>query len=450
MPSPTIPMLMPTRTLHTGAFLLLLILGAPGQSYAETTNNKANKANKNSAVLTVEQAVSIALQNPSLRPDVEASRRAQEESIESETQRVLPEAALTHENIPGTSPLSMYQTTLAVSYNLDLTPWRNTLKTALEHQDKIAKLQDEQWDNEISNSVKNAYFKTLYGHKKHTLKVLQIKRLEQAREDVLKRVEHGDASLYEVRRLEQELKIVEADHALEHINYTASRAELIAWLDWPSLDALPPLDGELLPTHDMLEPDTQLLQKKLLAQPALLQLEEQRSIEEIRASSFSTKNFWLRDLQIQAGYRIASMQNSPSAHGFVIELSAPIPLWDNATANKDVHLAQSKLLGSQQEQHKRMLLREHHVQLAMYTSLATSYSNLTLQTSQPSVQELSMLAYKAGEITLMELLDAYRSETEIELKILDVQWQLRQCWLSIEYLSGISTHVAQYQNVSSH
>ncbi|MFL5404827.1 MAG: TolC family protein [Myxococcales bacterium] len=157
------------------------------------------------------------------------------------------------------------------------------------------------------------------------------------------------------------------------------------------------------------------------------------------ASSYdarAARRRWVPDLDLFAGYR-TSTSGSNTDHGFAVTLSVPLTLFDHgqgeaAQAEAEGELARStaEMLRRQNESARRSAASRLAVLEAGQRDLEQAASDaLAIQTNAARL-------YAAGEGTITELIDAFRTSEEARLGRIDLARETANARLSLMRFSG--------------
>jgi outer membrane protein, heavy metal efflux system len=372
---------------------------------------------------TVDEAVGHALANPEIEAVLAAEIDAARAEVDEATVRPTPSLGVEHEHVFGSARVGYVQTTAIVRQTFDVTPWRRRLRETVPHREAALRAQTEQWSLEVATAVRLAFFQVRYHEDRIAAIDGWIVRLEQSVAAIDKRRERGDASPYEVRRVQRELEIAGARRAQEQARLAEAWAALGAWTPWESQ---PSLTGELTP-NDVPVGGIDTL-------PRLVQLEQRELALDAELDVWGAP--FGRDWSFGAAYRFAR-QGGDDGHGFMLTLSIPLTLWNTDRprvqrlraehARVEGELRFARTLAEQAEDAARKRLQ----------AALEALGQLPATERDAELSQLAETAYGAGEGTLLELLDAYESEVELRLARIDLQWEARRAAIDLQRRLGI-------------
>jgi cobalt-zinc-cadmium efflux system outer membrane protein len=392
-------------------FIVVLAMLLPGRALA------ANPS------WTEDEAIDQALANPDIEAVLEAEIEAARAGIEEATVRRTPTLALDHEQVFGGQPVAYFQTTAMVRQEFDFTPWRRHLRETVPHREAALRAETDQWRLEVATAVRLAFYQVRYHEERIAAFDAWIAQLERGVVVIGKRSERGDASGYDVRRIERELEIAIARRAQEEAYLAEAWAALQAWTPF---DAQPSLTGALTPNDTMKD--------EVATLPRVVELENRELVLASELDAWGRP--FGRGWAIGAAYRVAQ-QGGSYGQGFMVSLSVPLTFWNNdrprverlraERASVESELSLTRTLAEQAEHGARERLQE----------TLDALGELPGPERDGEVSQLAETAFGAGEASLLELLDAYGSETDLRLARIDLQWAARRAAIDLQRRLGI-------------
>jgi cobalt-zinc-cadmium efflux system outer membrane protein len=372
---------------------------------------------------TVDEAVDRALANPEIEAVLAASLEAARAEVDEATVRRTPQLGIDHEHVIGSARVGYIQTTAMIRQTFDLTPWRRRLQDSVPHREAALRAETEQWSLEVATAVRLAFYRVRHHEERIAAIEGWIARLEQGVAAMDKRREGGDASPYEVRRIERELEIALARRAQEQSSLAEAWADLAAWTPW---ETQPSLTGELTPKN--------VPTGNIATLPQIVELEQRELALDAELGVWGRP--FGRDWTFGAAARYAR-QGGDNGYGFMLSLSIPLTFWNTDRprveriraehARVEGELRFARTLADQAEQATRKRLQ------AAFDALG----KLPAAEGDAELSQLAETAYGAGEGTLLELLDAYESEAELRLVRIDLQWEARRAAIELQRRLGI-------------
>lgn len=255
--------------------------------------------------------------------------------------------------------------------------------------------------------------------------VAHSRRLQRIATLIEQRVTQGDASRYDSLRMAQELVRAQSDTAEAQASQRAGREQLFSLLGGEP----EPLGGTLLPpalaeNQQVLEEHPQLQMLAALEQSASLNAKAAR-----RAAWPEVSLGVGRKTLDEGGY---------SAEGNAIALSVEIPLFDSnrGQARRARGLAHEYAADHALTHNRlRAQYRALHSTLAVQRESAQRLRQ-AMTGGEHSLGAIAEASYQAGELGVMELVDAYRTELDTRLQYIDSAWGARTTFIQLQLLEG--------------
>lgn len=244
----------------------------------------------------------------------------------------------------------------------------------------------------------------------------------------------GEASGYDRRRLSRERQ--SADARLQTAHGELERAkERLAALMGTGGQATGQLAGELLPDPPSAATDLAAVVDQRPDLQALARRAEAADLEGRAAA-----RGWIPDVTLGIGPRQTD-NGITRENATVMSLAIPLPVFDRQQAGQRRAAAEAMqarsaygLARSRAEGEFRGLQR----QLERLTAAARSYRAKAVADT-PELLRIAEAAYRGGESSLLELLDAYRGALDTEITALELEWKARQARIEYELLTGTVT-----------
>lgn len=260
-----------------------------------------------------------------------------------------------------------------------------------------------------------------------------VTRISELATAVGRRQAAGDASGYDRARLERERASFAARLAVEEADAARAAASLAGAL---GSESLPELAGEVLPAAAL--PGLEPLRAALASRPDLkaLALEAEAGDLQGRAGGRG----WLPELTLSGGYK-GTTSGGERLDGFVVGISLPLPLFDRTQDEAlrgagRARAARAKLkleagLASAE-------VRGLHARAAGLAEAARRFRADTadgVRTMAASVEA----AWRAGELGVLELVDAHRNALDAALQAVELELQARRARLDLDLATGGTT-----------
>ncbi len=279
----------------------------------------------------------------------------------------------------------------------------------------------------IGYQARQAFFELLRRQEDERIARENVELLQQIRDRVLKRVEVGEAPRFELIRADSEALVAQNALATSRLRVEEARASLRRL----TANTLPPQFGVSGAEPDLpVVPPLSALQPEMIAvHPALRALAAERErarrrLEQERALAAP-----------QPALRFGETRD-PEMRASMVGVTLSIPLWNRREGQIAQARAGIDLVSAQIEQQRVQLLRE----------LDSAYARLDIAQRQIGTFEAGLLrsagaalqateaAYRFGERSFLEVLDAQRTLRVVRGDYNQVRYDRVAAWLDIERL----------------
>lgn len=335
---------------------------------------------------------------------------------------------------------------LTVSQTIDLGNRRGLRREAGEHRAHAAELEGRTTRADVAAETRLRFFEALARERRVLVLVDWERRIEAALSIVARRRAAGDAAPYDERRLERERAVALGRLDLERAAHEVAIARLRAILgeDEDVDEGAWTLSGPLLPER----PEAQgSVAARVEGHPSLLALDARLLAAD--ADATSARRYWAPDFRLEAGWKGVRIGPQGRADGFVLGTNGradgflvggtlTLPLWDPSRGLALAARGDSLALRGRREL-LRMELEGRAAGLAVETvRLCEAAERLRERTESTSADLVRMTtaAYDAGEMSVLELLDAYRGAADDALSVLDVEHSARRARIELDRTLG--------------
>ena len=378
-------------------------------------------------ILTESMALEMGLGRDAVKQRVSANINQAQSGILSARTWPNPEFNYEREALEG---LDLVEQKIIVTQQFDFSGRRGLHIQAADLHMDAAMHESEAWRTELIKDIRERFFEALLRQKRQQAHKATQLRVDLLNKALQKRRDVGDVSVYDYQRVVTERAAIEAEVGNASVDLHTTWLALRALLG-TGADDYRVLEGSLLPLPTpSLEQTTLALDR----QPALRQLKSQGEAFALQQRA-ETRTF--PDVTLGLGWKRDEVDDQ-SDDGLIINASIPIPLFDRRENNQYHYQAQAMIAESEfqlAQDSARAELRGLWQQSSEYRSNAVKFR----QDSVPAVQELIEISeayYRAGEIGIIELLDAYRSALNAELTALDFEHKARNARIKLDYLTG--------------
>lgn len=287
--------------------------------------------------------------------------------------------------------------------------------------------------------LREQFYATLAAQEKLAVLNTVRSRLTTVSDFVSQRAKRGDASQFDALRINKELSIISSQYAKVEATYTNLRHELHSKIALATQShgaySLKPhsLTGQLLPK----ESSTWDLggKRNWLNHPQVLAIEASLEAAKLNAKA-AGRGSW-PEVDIGIGYKEV---NEPafSADGNTVSIGLTLPLFDRGRGEKRIAQSATHELRAR----KSLLLDQLNAtwlsavhSLRTHQKVALRLKSLSSD-SKRSLSRLAEASYQAGELSVMELIDAYQSDLAISEQYIDTAFQARLAHIQIQHFLG--------------
>ncbi len=405
------------------------------RQYADVAENSDTVFEKSGAILTLPDALRLALlHNPSLSA-FSLEMRAQEAAAVQASLFPNPTIMLEVENFAGSGPYNSFkgaETTISVGQLIQLSGKRaKQTKVAILNGD-IAAVDYDSKRLEVYTQVVSAFNNVLAAQERVVLNRELLKLNEEFKNNIIRLIDAGRTSPVELSRANVEIANTQIELQHREKELAAARLQLAA--TWGATKVLfERLQGKL--DYTVVLPEKEALEHLIEQNPDLKRwqtVQKQR-----RAVRDLTKAERIPDPSIAAGYRLL---NGSDYGAFVAGLVIPLKIFNRnqgAIEEAEIRIKQSRRFEKAARINLRAELgREYERIKAAYQSIQ-SLKNVVIPQAQKAFDGVNS-GYEQGKFKFIDVLDARRtlfSSRDAYLQILNAYQQLR---VNIERLIGQS------------
>ena len=351
------------------------------------------------SVVAETTAIELALAREGISARDDAERAASAAEIDVIGTRDNPSLELSREGVGGESE---YQ--LGIVQPIDLNGRRGSLRDAARADGLATEAEIARRRQVLVTEVRQAYVQCAAASaqfevwQRYTDELAEAERVSTARADA------GDTAVYDVRRVRVERRAAEAQLTLARGDAAADCA------------ALASLTGIADPQVE-LEAITHLTSA---AQPGQREdlLAEERRIEAARYRVRAADQARLPQLAVGVGV-VRRDDRFDTAYGPVVSVGVTVPLWNSGSAAVRREEARAAALESELLVARRRVEAEQNAAAARLS--AAREAAVTAAGGREDAGRLGTIAesaYQAGEIGVVELLDAYEAAREADLSVI--------------------------------
>lgn len=382
--------------------------------------------------LTEPEAVSRALQRPALQA-LEQSHLQAARSAASEARRwPNPVVSVAQEEVDDTMGTTTEQT-WQISQAFDLSGRRGLGQQAAERHFETAQAEQAARRQRRIAEVRIAFAELLYRQRLAEALQQWQERIGQASDTVQKLARAGEASGYDRRRLQQELHSATSRRVQAAADLLLAQHRLAGLTGTENALTLSAL-GELLPGETA---PVQGLQARLAQHPDLQALSARSRAVSLEGRAAGRQ--WLPEITVGVGQKEVETP-AGSGDGLALSLSMPLPLFNHGGARQSRLAAEAAALNAEHTlrlDEATAQLQGQWQQLERLRLAALQFRQDALQNAR-DLSRIADTAYRAGELGVLELLDAYRTELATVQESLDLERRAQLARIELDALVGIT------------
>jgi len=411
------------------AFLVAVVISLPATAIAHT-----GPAEESPALIEAE-AVAMGLSREDVA-DV-LSGMVQGAAADLKTARLWPNPSITYtrEQVDA-GPAESDENFLTITQTFDLSGRRGLRTRAAQRRLEAAEHLALGRRLDIEEEIKLRFYETLVRQRRLEAVETWSARMAEIADTIARREAAGDVSSYDRRRLERETASALALHYVEHAQLERERQVLASLLvsgtayirtGWPKVR------GTMLPETQPRSLETMLAALSRRPDLAALESAENAAMQEQRAA----RRWWLPEVTLGGGAKSVEVDGERET-GFIVSASMPLPA---LSRDQDKALrAASELRVASGERSLRMSAAMGQVRglWAEAAQLADAAREVRPKAIAPSAKlvRTAEAAYRAGEIGILQLLDAYSSSFDAEIQALELEMGARRARIKLERASG--------------
>lgn len=401
-------------TLRT-CLLLTLGLSPISAAWARTT-------------LTEAEALTRALELPGFQQQQQARQQAAQADLDASSRWPNPSLTWSHES-SGDERERSWQLAQA----LDFSGRRTLHQQAAQAQLSAALAHNLQTRQARLSEVRLAFYQLLQQQQVHAALQNHMHAFGQLEATVQALNQAGEIAGFDRRRIAIEQRNLKTRLALQdgqQLQAHNELARLIGLDDIHSLDAAGPLLPPEPQALTLLEPRLALHPERLMLQQQLIAAQHEQA---------AAARVWP---ELSVGLEHKEVGDGLSRQrGQTISLNLSLPLFDQRQAEQQKSAASVLSLSAQLSQQQRQAALElgrRHTQTSRLHAAALEYRHHALQPAR-ELLHISLVAYRAGESSVLELIDSQRAALEAELTAIDLDAQARSAAIHLDQLTAQDT-----------
>lgn len=282
-------------------------------------------------------------------------------------------------------------------------------------------------------SLRLAFYQTLATQERKAVYVGGLREIEGVIQVLRDREREGEGSKFDRLRTERERAELLAELTLVRAEEELERSRLLAFL---------PPDTRIEAVSGQIETMLTALEEPVLVQRALSARDdyraEQRRIEQFRFEAHAAGRLKIPEPVITAGYKRADVGQNRIASGGVVGVSIPLPVFNKGQAEV------ARFSAEQERVTARMQILAQRIRASVEGNArafnvrvqARDGYHKQLADSGPELVKIATAAYQEGEIGILQLLDAYRTQRQAQLRMLEIQAAVKEAQIELERVMG--------------
>ena len=372
----------------------------------------------------------LALERPAVRALTEARVARARSEVTSAGRWPNPEVEYSREELdrpPGDST----EEALWLSQRFELSGARALRRGAAERRVQAATLGTAAERVEIAADARARFHRVLHQQERVDAIEAWTRRLAATEAVIRKREAAGEVSGYDTLRLSTEQLSAEASLTRERAAYRRRWAELAALLGG-SVDTYRGVVGRLLP-----EPPPALasLVDAAAGRPDIARLAREAEASDLERRA--GERGWIPDLTLGVGRKTVDDELGTDS-GPMIAAGITVPLFDRGQAEEQRAAADAAIARGEH----RLAVAAAAGEIRGLWHEVTALTGAAWERRQRAREQagrlvaLAEIAYRGGEIGILELLDAYRGAHDAELEALETAATARQARIELDRLTG--------------
>ncbi len=387
------------RFIVTVAFLLVIVSPA--------------LASQSGKFLSIEEAEKICIENNLLIKTKKAEiKKADAEIISA---KIIPNPLLRYAASSLKNGERETEESYSISQSIDISGKRS-IRIDAAKKSREARLYF--LEHEISGVIlqlRQTYYKILFLKEKERLLTDLISMFENVKGKTEERVKAGDVSESELMKISSEKKNIKRSLETLKIDLRAEKRTLGMLLNLEVNDLQ--LKGEIV--YKPLMPDLKIAPEFAISQRYDIKGQDML-VEAATASLLFARAESIPSFDIEAGYR----RRTGGFEGFVFGVTIPLPVFDRNQGGIERAKGELERARAALEFMKKNALYEVAILQEKIGSLSQIISGISQQLdTNRQLTKIARIAYEEGEISLLQLLDAVRSEKALSMEYVATSYE---------------------------
>lgn len=282
-------------------------------------------------------------------------------------------------------------------------------------------------------SLRLAFYGMLAGQERERLYEAGVEEMDRVIAVLRRREQEGEGSSFDRLRTERERAELAAELEVARAGTQLERAALLAFL--PSGDDVERVAGALAAAPQPL--DAAALAQRAMGARQDVRAEQHR-LTLFRQEQRAAERLRIPEPTVSAGFKRADIGMGVMARGGVVEIGVPLPLFNKGQAEVSRFTAEQERVNARLEMLARQVraLVEGQVRNLTVRAAARDRYRKELANTGEELIRIARVAYEEGEIGILQLLDAYRTVREGQVRMLELELSVREARIELERVMG--------------
>ena len=286
---------------------------------------------------------------------------------------------------------------------------------------------------EITSDLRLAFYRFVLEREREKSIRQSLNELQEAIRILRERETEGEGSAFDRLRAEREQTDLQAELSSAQVNSVQARSQLASFL---SLDATGSLSVQgALQNHADLPPLPEVTALALRARSDYQA--EQQQAEQWQLQKLAANRLRIPEPVFSAGVKRASVARG-TEYGPYIAISVPLPIFNRGQGE----VARFQALAEQTQARSDVLKQRLEAEIAgayatvkLRRQVAAEYLR-EMNSQGAQLSQIAKLAYREGEVGILELLDAFRTTRQAQLRAVELNGAAKQAEIELERVVG--------------
>ncbi len=286
---------------------------------------------------------------------------------------------------------------------------------------------------QVRSSLRQAFYRVLTAQQAQTIYASGLTEIENIIRILADREREGEGSRFDRLRAETERAEMIAELELLRATTALEQSQMLAFL---------PAGTEIDAVSGGIEGPRLALEAEELTQRALMVREdyraEQRRLEQFGLERRAAERLRFPEPFLTAGLKRAEVGQLGVMNGAVVNITVPLPLFNKGQAEVARYAAEQERTSARLE----VLTRQVRAAVAgavravdIRQRALDEFRNQFVRTG-PELVRIASAAYQEGELGILQLLDAYRTQRQAQLRMVAMQAAVKEAQVELDRVVG--------------